>query len=146
MRFWIFTLLFIFAACSKNELGPESALADFINLRAGKVIDREFVLKRVSGKMLENLKNMSAENFARFANMQNIKSNSFKVLEKSCQDKKCVLTYSINYSTENENKTLFASEVKKTAEMVQIDNKWLIEEVRTIETLHESLEPINPFQ
>jgi hypothetical protein len=78
--------------------------------------------------------------------MRNIKTESFKILSKSCQEKKCFLTYSVGYLTKKDDKTITSSEVKKIAEMIQVENKWLIEDVSNIKTYHENLEPINPLE
>ena len=78
--------------------------------------------------------------------LKNIKIDSYKMLSKSCQDKKCFITYSVSYLTKIDDKAQFSSEVKKIAEMVQIENKWLISDVSNIKTYHESLEPINPLE
>ena len=146
MRFFVLIPLFVFASCMKNELGPEAALKEFVESRIGKVIDRDFVLQRVGGKMLQSFKNMSQENFEKFADMKNIKSDSFKVLAKSCEPSKCFITYSVSYVTLKENKPQFSSEVKKIVELVRVENKWLIADVSNIKTYHESLEPINALE
>ncbi|MBA2405245.1 MAG: hypothetical protein H0V66_10780 [Bdellovibrionales bacterium] len=143
MKLFVFLFLAVLASCVKENAGPESALKDFVESRVGKVIDRAYVLERVSGKMLKSFEAMPAEIFQQFADMKDIKSESFKVLSKSCEDKKCFLTYSVSYLTKKDNKALFSSEVKKVAEMVEVDSKWLIADVNNIKTYHESLEPIN---
>ena len=141
----LFVLLFV-VSCLKTDLSPEAALKDFVDSRVGQVIDKKFVLDRVTGKMLQSFENMSDEDFLKFADMKNVKADSFKILSKSCQDKKCFLTYSIGYQTKQADKTQFVSEVKKIAEMVMLDNKWLIADVTNIKTYHESVEPINPLE
>ena len=146
MKLISFVLILLFASCMKNDLSPEAALKDFVDSRIGKVVDREFVLERVTGKMLQSFENMAAEDFEKFADMKNIKMDSFKILSKSCQDKKCFMTYSVSYLTKADDKVQFSSEVKKIAEMVQVDNKWLISDVSNIKTYHESMEPINPLE
>jgi hypothetical protein len=145
MRFF-FILLFVFASCTKNELGPEAALKDFVESRIGKVIDRDFVLERVGGKMLQNFKEMSQENFDKFADMKNIKSNSFKVLSKSCEQSKCFIRYSVSYVTMIKEKAQFSSEVQKIVELIQVEKKWLIADVSNIKTYHESFEPIDALE
>ena len=146
MKLISFVLILLFASCMKNDLSPEAALKDFVDSRIGKVVDRDFVLERVTGKMLQSFENMAAEDFEKFADMKNIKMDSFKILSKSCQDKKCFMTYSVSYLSKADDKVQFSSEVKKIAEMVQVDNKWLISDVSNIKTYHESLEPINPLE
>ena len=146
MKIFFLILLLALTACLKTEIGPEAALKEFVSSRVGRVIDREFILERVTGPMLQSFENMSDEDFAKFADMKNIKQDSFKILSKSCQEKKCFITYSLSYYTQKDDKNQFSSEVKKIAEMVLVDNKWLIADVSNIKTYHESLEPINPLE
>lgn len=144
----VLSLLFLIllASCLKDDLSPEAALKDFVESRLGQVVDREFVLERTTGKMYQSFENMSDEDFEKFADMRNIKADSFKVLSKSCQEKTCFITYSISYLTKEGDKTQFTSEVKKIAEVVQVEKKWLIADVSNIKTYHESLEPINALE
>ncbi len=139
-------LIFLFAlvACVEDKLSPEAALKGFVETRMGNVVTREDVLERVTGKMKQSLENISDEEFAKFADLRNVKRNSFKVLSKSCQERQCFITYSISYETLNEDKSTFSSEVKKIAEIVNENGKWLISDVSNVKTYHEALEPINP--
>ena len=146
MKFVILATLLILVSCIKDDLSPEAALKDFVESRIGQVIEKDFVLERTTGRMLQSFQNMPDEDFAKFADMRNIKTESFKILSKSCQEKRCFLTYSIGYLTKKDDKTVTSSEVKKIAEMIQVENKWLIEDVSNIKTYHESLEPINPLE
>lgn len=145
---WIIPVLLILSSClSQDNLSPESALKGYMEGRMGSVVTREFVLERVTGKMKQSFENMSDEDFSKSADMRNVKKDSFKILSKSCQEKKCFITYSVAYSTENQDdKVTFTSEVKKIAEVVSEDGKWLITDVSNIKTYHESLEPINPLE
>lgn len=143
---WLLPLLFIFTSCLQDDLSPEGALKTFVESRIGNIVTREFVLTRVTGKMKQSLEHISDEEFEKFADMRNVKRDSFKVLSQSCQEKKCFLTYSISYRTSDEKNdhTRFTSEVKKIAEVVNENGKWLIADVSNIKTYHEALEPINP--
>ena len=139
-------LLFILTACIQDKHSPDAALKAFVESRMGSVVTREFVLERVTGKMKESFENMSDEDFAKFADMRNIKSDSFKILSQSCEEKKCFITYSTGYITKENDKSAYTSEVKKIAEIIQVDGKWLIADVSNIKTYHESLEAINPLE
>jgi hypothetical protein len=148
MKYILLSFLWLLTSCLNSDMSPESALKDFVEGRIGKVVEREFVLERVTGKMLQSFENMTDEDFAKFADMKNIKSESFKILSKSCQEKKCFLTYSVGYMTKDKegDKVQFVSEVKKIAEMIQVEKKWLISDVSNIKTYHESKEPISPLE
>lgn len=141
---WMLPLLLLLTSCLKDDLSPEGALKTFVESRLGNVVTREFVLERVTGKLRLSLENVTDEEFSKFADLRNVKKDSFKILAKSCQEKKCYLTYSISYQTMRNDKTAFTSEVKKIAEIVNENGKWLIAEVNNIKTYHEALEMINP--
>jgi hypothetical protein len=143
MRISIF-ILFIFASCMNEPVSPEGALKEFVESRFGNNVTRQFFLDKVTGEMKKSLKHMEEEDFQKFADLRYIKQDSFKILAKSCQERKCFLTYSVAYkSTFDE--SAFASEVKKIAEIVQVEEKWLISNVSNIKTFHEALVPINPL-
>ena len=141
---WFIPLLMIFTSCLKENLSPESTLQSFIESRMGNVVTRDFILEQVTGKMKQSLENISEEEFIKFSDLRNVKKDSFKVLSKSCQAKTCYLTYSVSYQTVDNDKASFSSEVKKIAEIVNENGKWLIADVSNIKTYHEALEPINP--
>lgn len=144
MMKFILCALMILTSCMQDDLSPEGALKTFVEARMGTVVTKDFILERTTGKMRQSLENISEEDFNKFADLRNVKQDSFKVLSKSCQDKKCFLTYSVAYRTKEDEKTTFTSEVKKIAEIVSENGKWLIADVSNIKTYHESLEPINP--
>lgn len=143
---WILPLMFFLTACFDDNASPESALKSFVESQMGSVVTREFVLEKITGKMKQSLLNITDEEFHKYSDLRNIKKDSFKVISKSCQEKKCFITYSIGYQTKNEDKSTFTSEVKKIAEILNEDGKWLIADVSNIKTYHEALEPINTLE
>jgi hypothetical protein len=143
-KLWlVFTL--VLAACTQREGTPESALKDFVQGSLGQVITREFVLKRVTGKLEQSVTHMSDEDFNSFSNMTALQQDGFKVLSKSCQETRCFLTYTVAYGTNRDKQRAFKTEAKKIAEMTMVDGKWLISDVSNVKTFHEALEPINPI-
>lgn len=143
---WILPLLILLTACLSDNLSPESALKTFVEARMGQVVTREFILERVTGKLKQVVENINEDEFTKFADLRSVKKDSFKILSKSCQEKKCFITYSISYLTRDNDKTRFSSDVKKIAEVVNQDGKWLIADVSNIKTYHEALEAINPLE
>lgn len=144
MKKLLLLCLFFVASCLEDNLSPEAALKNFVEARMGNVVTRDFILERVTGKMKQSLENISEDEFNKFADLRNVKKNSFKVLSKSCQEKICYITYSVSYQTMAEEKSTFTSEVKKIAEIINENGKWLIADVSNIKTYHEALETINP--
>ena len=139
-------LLFLLTGCLEDSSSPEAALKNFVEARMGNVVTREYVLERTTGSMKQSLENISDEEFTKFADLRNVEKNSFKIISKSCQEKKCFLTYSVSYLTKDKDASKYTSEVKKIAEVLLEDGKWLIAEVSNIKTYHEALEPINPLE
>jgi hypothetical protein len=146
MTKYFFLLLLVLVSCMDDKKSPEAALKDFIESRFGNVVTRDFIMERVTGKMKVSLENISPADFEKFLDMRSVKRDSFKIHSQSCQEKTCFVTYSISYQTRPEEKTLFNSEVKKIAELVQVEGKWLIADVSNIKTYHEALEPISPLE
>lgn len=146
MKSLLLPLMLFLAACLNNEeASPEGAIKSFVEARMGQVVSREFILKKVTGKLKQSVQNISDEEFARFADLRNVKKDSLKVLSKSCQEKKCFVTYSLSYVTNNDKEEKkYTTEVKKIAEVINENGKWLIADVSNIKTYHEALEPINP--
>ena len=140
MKFIILTLLL--TACVNKADSPEAALKDFIDSRIEKIVSRDFIVERTTGKLLSSLEAMSEEEFNRFADLRSIKRDSFKILSKNCQEKRCYVTYSLGYKLAPEGKTTWRSEIKKIAEIQWIEGKWLIADVSNLKTYHESVETI----
>ena len=145
MKTVILSLLFVLASCIEESLTPESALKNFVEARIGSVVTRQFVLERVTGPMRQSFEVMDDKDFEKFADLRNVKKDSFKIISKSCQEKKCFITYSVGYKTDAEG-AKYSSEVKKIAEVNLVEGKWLIADVSNIKTYHESLEPINAVE
>ena len=132
-------------SCLNDNQTPESALKSYVEGRIGQVVTREYMLERVTGKMQQVIENISDEEFKKFSDLRNVQRNSFKVLSKSCQEKKCFMTYSITFVTKEGDRSVYSTDVKKIAEVVFVEGKWLIADVSNIKTYHEALEPINPL-
>jgi hypothetical protein len=59
MKIAILATLLILVSCIKDDLSPEAALKDFVESRIGQVIDKDFILERTTGRMLQSFENMS---------------------------------------------------------------------------------------
>ncbi len=136
-------VLFIFAGCFNNADTPEAAIVDFVNASLDKVVSKSDVLDRTTGKMKLSIESMTDSEFESYANLKDFKKESLKIISKSCQEKKCYVTYSVGYKQLKGSKTGWMSEIKKIAEVLRVDGKWLISDVTNIKTYHESGEPID---
>lgn len=135
-------LLFLLTSCFESGNSPESALKDFIQLRLDKTLSRGDVLERLTGKMRISVESMEDADFEKFADLSKYKRESLRIISKSCQEKRCYLTYALSYRTTSDNKATWSSEVKKIVELQWVDGKWLIADVSNIKTYHESSESI----
>ena len=142
--FVVFSLIFI--ACEKNDK-PEKVLSDYVNDRiSGSLVKKDEILSKLTGRYWAEVNALSDEEFSKFENLGPVKKDSFKIVSNKCLDNACYITYSIKYSTLDQNTKVFQSEVKKVAEMRLEDGVWKISDISTVKTFHESLEPIKPLE
>ncbi|MBY0517767.1 MAG: hypothetical protein K2P81_12730 [Bacteriovoracaceae bacterium] len=135
-------MLLIFTGCFSKSDSPEGVLKDFVEARLERIVGRDFLIDHTTGKMRVSIESMNDEEFGKFADLSSYKKDSFKIISKSCQEKRCYLTYSLGYRKRSEGKTSWTSEVKKIAEVLWIEGKWLISDVSNIKTYHETSESI----
>jgi len=138
-----FFIIFLLVGCFDRGDSPEGALRDFTLARLEKVVERDFVVARTTGKMRVSVESMSEDEFKLFSDLRKYKRDTFKIISKSCQEKRCYVTYSLGYHEEKEAKKGWASEVKKIAEIIWVEDKWLIADVSNIKTYHETSETID---
>jgi len=137
-----FLLAFLLVGCFDRGDSPEGALRDFTNARLEKMVDRDFVVSRTTGKMRVSVESMSDQEFTVFSDLRKYKQDTFKIISKSCQEKRCYVTYSLGYHENTADKKTWVSEVKKIAEIIWVEGKWLIADVSNIKTYHETAETI----
>ncbi len=137
-----FLLLMLASACFDRGETPETVLRDFTNARLSKVVGRDFVLAHTTGKMRVSVEAMDEKEFKVFADLRKYQKESFRIISKSCQETRCYVTYSLGYRQTDGKKTDWVSEVKKIAEILQVEGKWLISDVSNIKTYHETSEAI----
>ncbi len=139
---YLFLALFS-VACFDSGNTPEGALKDFIESRLNGVVSRADVLGRTTGKMRLSIESMDDEDFTRFADLRQYKRDSFRVISKSCQEKKCYVTYALGYRKVSEaGAAEWTSEVKKIVEVQWVEGQWLIADVSNIKTYHETSQNI----
>jgi hypothetical protein len=142
MKYLLFLSLLLSFACVDNGNTPESALKDFVERRLENVATRDDVVGQTTGKLRLSLESMDDQDFAKFADLRDYKKSSFRIISKSCQEKRCYVTYAIGYKQSPAGKTQWTSEVKKIAELQWEDGRWLIADVSNIKTYHESAQQI----
>lgn len=135
-------LLFVLTGCFESGNSPESALKGFIESRLDKAASKSDLIERLTGKMKISIESMDDDDFEKFADLRKYKRESFRIISKSCQEKKCYLTYALSFKTIPDKQATWSSEVKKIVELQWIGSKWLIADVSNIKTYHESMEVI----
>ncbi len=141
----ILGLLILFGCRSQNK--PEEALKNYMSDRlSGRLTSRDAILTHATGKYWAAINALSDEEFKKFENLSQVKQNSYKLLSSKCTNDTCYLTYSVGYSTIENQKKTFSSEVKKVAELKMEQGEWKIADISNLKTYHESLEPLNPLQ
>ena len=138
---YFFFLVFL-TACFESGNSPESALKEFIEVRLEKNVGRSDILDKLTGKMRISIESMDDEDYQKFSDLRQYKRESFRIISKSCQEKRCYVTYALSYRTAPENKATWTSEVKKIVELHWVEGKWLIADVSNIKTYHESVQTI----
>lgn len=139
-------LLLSLASCFDRIDSPEAALRNFVDIRLEKVVSKDAIVERTTGKLKSSLEAMTDEEFSKFSDLRAFKRDSFKVLSKNCQEKRCYLTYSLGYHQSADGKKTWSSEVKKIAEVQSVEGKWLISDVSNLKTYHEASLPIEVNQ
>lgn len=139
-------LLLSLTSCFDRIDSPEAALRDFVDIRLEKVVSKDAIVERTTGKLKSSLEAMTEEEFSKFSDLRAFKRDTFKVLSKNCQEKRCYLTYSLGYHQNVEGKKTWSSEVKKIAEIQSVEGKWLISDVSNLKTYHEASLPIEVNQ
>lgn len=147
MKNMLFLLVLVISfSCTNGAETPEGLIEMFVKDVSTKKIDRDYYQKFTTGKFLEVVESLSDEDLEKNERMAGVDDVSVKIISKSCQDDKCVLTYIVKYNTNSKEDKSFASEVKKVAEVVKSGEDWKLSDLRNMKTYHESEEAINPMQ
>lgn len=135
--------LMIFSSCNDGAKTAEGLVEMYVKDVTSSSVDRDYFEKYTSGKMLESIKNLSDEEFAKFIDLKKIKNAKVNIVTKTCESLKCTITYIVKYDVFDQNKKAFESEVKKIAKVQKFEEIWKILDVTNIKTYHESTTPID---
>jgi hypothetical protein len=118
----------------------------YVNDITNKKVDKEYYRKFTTGELLESAEKVGEVEYEENSRAHKVKKAHVKILNKNCQEMKCVLTYVVSYESGENGKMNFATETKKLAEFVKEEDHWKISSVTNIKTFHEALESINPME
>lgn len=138
-------LMLVFVSCTKGAKSPDGLVKVFAKDVATKKLDMDYYEKFTTGEMWDQIQEMGEEDFSKNTRMVNVTDVKIKILSKTCESNKCVITYTAKYKTKNSEEGKFESEVKKIAEVQQDGEYWKMAKVTNLKTFHESNKPINPL-
>ena len=134
--------IFILQGCfSPKALSPEDALRDYISYRFSSGQTREKHLELTTGELKAKVESLTEEQFKSYSNTSIYNLKNIKVVLKSCTANACSITYILSYNKPGNGTDL--TEVKKIAELEQIEGSWKVKEVSTVKTYFESDKPID---
>ncbi len=133
----IIWLLFLLISCDQKQ-GPEEALKDFISYRFSSSQSREGIFKRVGGELASRLSEMNEEEFEKFLDTKEFERGRLRIHSSRCKEKTCSITYTL----ELKEKKGFDISIKKVVELVEEDQKWLINNVSNVKSYYEARSPL----
>lgn len=133
----LFCLLFV--GCIGGENTPEAILTKLIDGFAAHVTDKDFYLELTTGELQKEMASADEENLKDyFLRGIPVKVNT-KILKKNCPSSEhCSLTYIIHYNHQEEGKITSTVEVRKIAQLFNINGEWKVKSIRTRKTFIEN--------
>lgn len=145
-NYCVAAVLLVLASCSPSPETPEGLLKMYVNDVTTKKVDKDYYLKYTTDELKESVEDLTEEEVANRSFSQNVKRAKVNILNKNCQNGSCVLTYVVSYDTVERDKTKFATETKKLAEIRKEEGVWKIANITHLKTFHDSREPINALE
>jgi hypothetical protein len=146
MKFIVITFVTLISLFSCNkESTPESTLEALVESRFSGS-DRDDLLELTTGKLKNQLENMSDDNVKLFLETDGLRRRTLKITLKNCDTDKCFITYILKYEDKRPQGTSFNVEVKKIAEVVLEDKKWLVSDISNLKTYIDSKKEINALE
>lgn len=133
-------------SCSGGAKSPEALIEELLSKRQKNQLSREVMLELTYGDLREEIASMSDEDFDGYTSELGVTQGSYKILSSNCESEtKCAVTYILTYRSNESGERVFTSEVRKVAQMENLEGVWLLTDMANIKTFHESLKPINPL-
>jgi hypothetical protein len=141
----IMAILILIMACTKGINTPEGVIQAFVQeiTKENKSIDN--LKNYVTGDFLVYLNDIPAEEKDVFASLDTNKNFKVKFLKSTCAGpENCNITYDMSYDVVDQTgKVQFATQVRKVAEMINLEGQWKISTVTNIKTVHEAKQAID---
>lgn len=143
----ILLLLAIVVSCSKGPSTPEGLIEMYVSDVTTKSMTKSYFEKYTDGDLWESISSLSEEEFSKFTTLKKVKNAKVQIANKDCSaNNECRLTYVVKYSISGDDKSNFNSEVKKVADVRQVDGNWKIFKVSNIKTFVDSNTPLEVLE
>lgn len=144
MRF-LFLFCFIllgFFGC-KSASGPEESLREYIDYAVSGDATKDGFVDRSTAGLLAALEGMDQGDFDEYAKeMSHVDKKRMKINNKNCQEDKCFITYTISYDGKSDDKSVYAIEVRKIAELHQNDEEWKLASINNVKSHYDGTQEI----
>ncbi|MBL7664141.1 MAG: hypothetical protein JNM93_03325 [Bacteriovoracaceae bacterium] len=144
MKSFLIVSLFMTLISCQSQNSPENVLSSFVKQNFAGKLSKSDLSDMTTGKLKAYIDELSDEELDAYLSLENNKYNKLKILHKACEAEKCFLTYTINYSTTQDDKKTFETDTKKIAEIVLENKLWKISNIEHIKTYHDAKEEIRP--
>jgi len=140
-----FKLLILIVACSKGPNTPEGVIQAFVQEITKDNKSVENLKNYVTGDFLIYLNDIPPEENDVFTSLDTNKNFKVKFLKSTCAGpENCNITYDMSYDVVDQSgKVQFATQVRKVAEMINVEGQWKISTVTNIKTVHEAKQAID---
>ena len=145
IAFILLLLLALMVSCRKEKTA-ENALIDFISYRFQENQSRDALLEKTHGRFKDLIAGMDEVEFKKFASVDRLQKQSFKIVLENCKADICFITYTLSYvdfKDDKKREAKFNIDVKKIAKIERQDENWLISDVQNVKTYINSKEKIN---
>ena len=139
--FFCFALLGFFGC--KSASGPEESLREYIDYAVSGDATKDGFMERSTSGLLTALEGMDQADFDDYAKeMAHVDKKRMKINNKNCQEDKCFITYTISYDGKSDEKSVYSIEVRKIAELHQIDEEWKLASINNVKSHYDGTSEI----
>jgi hypothetical protein len=131
-----------FVSCNSPKTA-EDTLEKYVDQRFSNRITEENIGEYLAGKLMDDFNVLKEEGKNTYLNLETLKLKSFKIINQSCKDRTCYITYIISYTSLKDKKVAFKTKVKKIAELQEYEEGWRIDDIKNVKTFHSATEEIS---
>lgn len=133
----LFLILSFFISCNQQK-DPKALVRDFVKASFDHSGQHDDLKKYLTADFFNSISQNEEYNKQKI----NAELVSYSEVQSSCQDTKCSVMYVVVFNQKDSDK-ISRVEVKKQAQVVKIEENWLISDVQNLKTFIEVKEPIS---